>query len=98
MPPRVPDLLVKVRGTALNRATLKQRQRFYSPPSGASPILRRECADEVIGVSAEVKGWRRGDRAMALLGSLRGVGGRQLRVRDPCSAGAKRWRPRRSPL
>jgi len=61
------DLLIKVRCTALNRADLMQRQGFYPPPPGASPILGLECAGEVVGVGAEVKGWRPGDRAMALL-------------------------------
>ena len=61
------DLLIKVRCTALNRADLMQRQGFYPPPPGASPLLGLECAGEVVGVGAEVKGWRPGDRAMALL-------------------------------
>ena len=61
------DLLIKVRCTALNRADIMQRQGFYPPPPGASPILGLECAGEVIAVGAEVKGWRVGDRAMALL-------------------------------
>lgn len=61
------ELLIKVRRTALNRADLMQRQGFYPPPPGASPILGLECAGEVAAIGAEVKGWRPGDRAMALL-------------------------------
>jgi tumor protein p53-inducible protein 3 len=61
------ELLIKVRCTALNRADLMQRQGFYPPPPGASPILGLECSGEVVAVGDEVSGWRRGDRAMALL-------------------------------
>jgi putative PIG3 family NAD(P)H quinone oxidoreductase len=61
------DLLIKVNCTALNRADLMQRQGFYPPPPGASPILGLECAGEIAAIGSEVKGWRVGDRAMALL-------------------------------
>jgi tumor protein p53-inducible protein 3 len=61
------DLLIKVKFAALNRADLMQRQGFYPPPPGASPILGLECAGEVTAVGSEVSGWRIGDRAMALL-------------------------------
>jgi putative PIG3 family NAD(P)H quinone oxidoreductase len=61
------ELLIKVKYAGLNRADLMQRQGFYPPPPGASPILGLECSGEVVGVGAEVKGWRIGERAMALL-------------------------------
>ncbi|MGH7842545.1 MAG: NAD(P)H-quinone oxidoreductase [Candidatus Binataceae bacterium] len=61
------DLLISVKYAALNRADVMQRQGFYPPPPGASPIPGLECAGEVVGVGAEVTGWRVGDRAMALL-------------------------------
>jgi len=61
------DLRIRVRATAVNRADLLQRQGFYPPPPGVSPILGLECAGEVSEVGAAVHGWRRGDRAMALL-------------------------------
>jgi len=61
------DLLIDVNCAALNRADLMQRQGSYPPPPGASPILGLECAGTVAAVGAEVKGWRIGDRAMALL-------------------------------
>jgi putative PIG3 family NAD(P)H quinone oxidoreductase len=61
------DLLIKVTYAALNRADLMQRQGFYPPPAGASPILGLECAGEVAAIGSEVSGWRVGDRAMALL-------------------------------
>ena len=61
------DLLINVKCAALNRADLMQRQGFYPPPPGASPILGLECAGEVAAIGSEVSGWRVGDRAMALL-------------------------------
>jgi len=61
------DLRLAVAATAVNRADLLQRQGLYPPPPGASPILGLECAGEVLEVGAEVSGWRKGERAMALL-------------------------------
>ncbi len=61
------DLRIRVRATAVNRADLLQRQGFYPPPPGASPILGLECAGEVAEVGERVRGWKTGDRAMALL-------------------------------
>jgi putative PIG3 family NAD(P)H quinone oxidoreductase len=61
------ELLIDVRCAGINRADLMQRQGFYPPPPGASPILGLECAGVVEAVGSEVKGWRLGERAMALL-------------------------------
>src|ERR1700730_7627929 len=61
------DLLIEVRFAGLNRADLMQRQGFYPPPPGASPILGLECAGEVAAGGSAGTGWRVGDRAMALL-------------------------------
>jgi putative PIG3 family NAD(P)H quinone oxidoreductase len=67
-PPLVPgSLRIRVAATAVNRADLLQRRGFYPPPPGASPILGLECAGEVSEVAPDVKGWRVGERAMALL-------------------------------
>jgi putative PIG3 family NAD(P)H quinone oxidoreductase len=67
-PPTGPqDLRLRVRATAVNRADLLQRQGLYPPPPGASAILGLECAGEVVEVGAEVRGWRPGERAMAIL-------------------------------
>jgi putative PIG3 family NAD(P)H quinone oxidoreductase len=61
------DLLIRVAACAVNRADLLQRQGFYPPPPGASPILGLECAGEVAAVGDNVRAWKVGDRAMALL-------------------------------
>jgi tumor protein p53-inducible protein 3 len=61
------DLLIKVKCAGVNRADIMQRQGFYPPPAGASPILGLECSGEVIEIGKDVTGWRVGDRAMALL-------------------------------
>ncbi len=61
------DLRLRVIATAVNRADLLQRQGHYPPPPGASPILGLECAGEVIELGAAVTGWKKGERAMALL-------------------------------
>jgi putative PIG3 family NAD(P)H quinone oxidoreductase len=58
---------IRVAATALNRADLLQRQGFYPPPAGASPILGLECSGEVSEVAAGVEGFAPGDRVMALL-------------------------------
>src|SRR2546422_2095588 len=61
------DLRIRVRATAVNRADLLQRQGLYPPPPGASPILGLECAGEVVEVGPEARGFRPGQRVMALL-------------------------------
>lgn len=61
------ELRLQVAAAAVNRADLMQRQGFYPPPPGASPILGLECAGLVAEVGAGVVGWKAGDRAMALL-------------------------------
>src|SRR5258706_10035262 len=58
---------LRVRACAVNRADLLQREGMYAPPPGASPILGLECAGEVAELGAGVRGWKIGDRAMALL-------------------------------
>ncbi|MBV8516685.1 MAG: NAD(P)H-quinone oxidoreductase [Acidobacteria bacterium] len=61
------DLRIDVRATAVNRADLLQREGHYPPPPGASDILGLECAGTVAEASADVSGWRIGERVMALL-------------------------------
>ena len=67
-PPLGPaDVRILVKATAVNRADLLQRQGFYPPPPGASEILGLECAGTVGELGADVRGFRLGDRVMALL-------------------------------
>jgi putative PIG3 family NAD(P)H quinone oxidoreductase len=61
------QLRIRVAAAGVNRADLMQRRGLYPPPPGASPLLGLECAGAVSEVSAGVSGWKRGDRAMALL-------------------------------
>lgn len=67
-PELVPGALrLRVAATAVNRADLLQARGLYPPPPGASEVLGLECAGEVVEVGEGVRGWRPGDRAMALL-------------------------------
>jgi tumor protein p53-inducible protein 3 len=61
------DLVIEVHCTALNRADVMQRQGNYPPPPGAPDTLGLECSGKVAAVGVDVKGWRVGDRVMALL-------------------------------
>jgi len=61
------DIMIGVTHAGLNRADIMQRQGFYPPPPGASEIIGLEAAGKVIAVGRMVKGWKVGDRAMALL-------------------------------
>lgn len=67
-PPMRPGCLrIATRAAGVNRGDLLQRQGLYPPPPGASPIIGLECAGEVVEVAPDVRGWKPGDRAMALL-------------------------------
>ncbi len=61
------DLRIGVVAAGVNRADLMQRQGFYPPPPGASPIIGLECSGEVLETGSDVKGFKVGDRVMALL-------------------------------
>lgn len=58
---------VAVASTSVNRADLLQRQGFYPPPPGASPILGLELAGRVVEVADGVADWQPGDEVMALV-------------------------------
>ena len=62
------DVLLRVYGTALNRADILQRLGGYPARPDASGILGLELAGEVIGVGSRVAGFQPGDRVYGLSG------------------------------
>lgn len=67
--PSAHQVLIRVRGTAVNRADTLQRQGRYNPPPGASSILGLECCGEIEskGEGCERADLAVGARVMALL-------------------------------
>ncbi|MFA0810045.1 NAD(P)H-quinone oxidoreductase [Microbulbifer epialgicus] len=64
--PAADEVLIKVAASGINRPDIVQRQGFYPPPPGASPILGLEVAGEIVAVGEEVKRWKLGDKVCAL--------------------------------
>lgn len=62
--PKDGELLVRVHGTAINRADILQRLGLYPPPPGASEILGLEIVGEVVQPAGR---WKKGDRVMAVV-------------------------------
>lgn len=61
------EVLIKIKAASLNRADILQKQGKYPPPPGASQILGLDCAGIIEEIGAQVKGFQKGDRVMALL-------------------------------
>ena len=61
------EVLIEIHATAINRADLIQRQGFYAPPPGASPVMGLECAGLVVDTGKNVSKFKAGDRVCALL-------------------------------
>jgi NADPH2:quinone reductase len=61
------EVLIKVAAAGVNRADIVQRQGFYPPPPGASPIPGLEVAGTVHSLGEGVSQWAPGDRVCALL-------------------------------
>lgn len=61
------EVLIKIHATAINRADLMQRQGFYAPPPGASPVMGLECAGEVVETGKNASKYKVGDKVCALL-------------------------------
>jgi len=61
------EVLIRVYAAGVNRADIVQRQGFYPPPPGASPIPGLEVAGEIAALGEGVVEWRLGDRVCALL-------------------------------
>ena len=67
--PGAEQILVRVRGTALNRADLLQRRGHYPAPPGApADIPGLEYAGEVAALGPGARQWREGDRVFGLVG------------------------------
>ena len=63
------EILVHVRGSALNRADLLQRQgRYAAPPGVAQNIPGLEFAGEVAELGTHTQRWHKGDRVMGIIG------------------------------
>ena len=62
------EVLVHVRGSALNRADLLQRLgRYAAPPGTTQNIPGLEFAGEVVELGAKVHRWNKGDRVMGII-------------------------------
>nr|WP_319387925.1 NAD(P)H-quinone oxidoreductase [uncultured Cohaesibacter sp.] len=61
------EVLIKVKAAGVNRPDCIQRAGNYPPPPGASDILGLEVAGEIVKVGANVKAWKVGDTATALV-------------------------------
>jgi putative PIG3 family NAD(P)H quinone oxidoreductase len=61
------EVLVRVAGTAVNRADTLQRQGHYRPPPGATEVLGLECSGTVAALGEGVTGWSVGAEVCALL-------------------------------
>jgi NADPH2:quinone reductase len=61
------EVLIKVVASGVNRADIVQRQGFYPPPPGASPIPGLEVAGTIVALGDGVDQWQEGDSVCALL-------------------------------
>jgi NADPH2:quinone reductase len=61
------EVLIEVAASGVNRADIVQRQGFYPPPPGASPIPGLEVAGTIVALGEGVDGWQVGDSVCALL-------------------------------
>lgn len=64
--PAAGEVLVKVAFAGVNRPDVIQRQGFYPPPPGASPLLGLEVSGEVVAVGEGVDPAKLGQRVCAL--------------------------------
>lgn len=63
------EVVIHVRGSALNRADLLQRRGGYAAPPGVPQnISGLEFAGEVAELGANVRRWQKGDRVMGIVG------------------------------
>lgn len=66
--PAANEVLVRIHGSAMNRADVLQRQGRYPPPPGApADIPGMEFAGEVVARGSAASRWREGDRVFGLI-------------------------------
>jgi putative PIG3 family NAD(P)H quinone oxidoreductase len=65
--PGAGEVLIQVAATAVNRGDLLQRQGFYPPPQGASPIPGLELSGLIVELGEGVEDWNIGDFACAIV-------------------------------
>jgi putative PIG3 family NAD(P)H quinone oxidoreductase len=65
--PQAGEVLVRVACAGVNRPDVAQRQGFYPPPPGASPVPGLEIAGEVAAAGPGCVRWRVGDAVCALV-------------------------------
>lgn len=61
------EVLIKIAAAGVNRADLLQRQGFYDPPAGATPVLGLECSGTVEAFGEGVTHLKIGNQVCALL-------------------------------
>lgn len=61
------EVLIKIVAAGVNRADVLQRQGFYDPPSGATPVLGLECSGTIEAVGEGVTHHKIGQHVCALL-------------------------------
>jgi putative PIG3 family NAD(P)H quinone oxidoreductase len=66
--PKANEVLIKVVATSINRPDLVQRAGNYPAPAGDSEILGLEVSGVIAELGSAAKGWKVGDRVIALVG------------------------------
>ena len=66
--PKANEVLIKVVATSINRPDLVQRAGNYPAPAGDSEILGLEVSGVIDELGSDAKGWKIGDRVIALVG------------------------------
>jgi putative PIG3 family NAD(P)H quinone oxidoreductase len=66
--PAAGQVLIRVAATSVNRPDVMQRQGRYPPPPGESEILGLEIAGTIEALGTDVRGFRAGERVLALVG------------------------------
>lgn len=61
------EVLIRIEAAGINRPDIVQRNGFYPPPIGASPIMGLEGAGTITAIGENVSKWNIGDKVCALL-------------------------------